>query len=89
MHDGKRVTGFRDVIMHNDDETPIELVVHVLTEIIGHDPQTARNVALTVQENGSAKVGSLPAAVAQAKVDRIVGFARQEGYPLRCELAAS
>lgn len=76
-----REPGRFDVIMHNDDYTPMDFVVLVLIEIFKKEQQEAVRLMLMVHEGGRAVVGTFSYDIAKTKVKTVTSLARQEGYP--------
>jgi ATP-dependent Clp protease adaptor protein ClpS len=74
------------VILLNDDSTPMEFVISILTEIFKHTQDSAREVMLQVHEEGSAVVAVLPYEIAEQKGIEITVSARTAGYPLQIKL---
>lgn len=73
------------VLIYNDDFTPMDFVVDVLMQIFDKDAQTATMLMLSVHEGSSAVAGVYPRDIAYAKAAEAVQWARQEGYPLKVE----
>lgn len=71
------------VIIQNDDVTPMDFVVYVLTVIFALDMQAAVDVMLIAHHHGEAVVAVLPFQEANDKVYRAHDQAAQHGYPLR------
>lgn len=71
------------VIIHNDDVTPMNFVLHVLTSIFELSGLHAAQVMYTAHYHGSAYVQTLPQLEAQRRVGRAHISARLNGYPLR------
>ena len=71
------------VIIQNDDVTPMEFVVYVLTTIFALDMQGAVDVMLIAHHHGEAVVTVLPYQEARDKVYQAHDVAAQNGYPLR------
>lgn len=71
------------VVMYNDDFTPMDFVVEILVTIFNKQEAEAVQVMLTVHEKGSANVGTYPLDIANTKVMKATGLARQSGYPFR------
>ena len=46
-----------NVIMHNDDVTTMDFVVHLLRVVFFKSPEDATQIMLDVHQNGSANVG--------------------------------
>ena len=73
------------VLIYNDDFTPMDFVVDVLMQIFDKDAQTATMLMLSVHEGSSAVAGVYPRDIAYTKAAEAVQWARQEGYPLKVE----
>jgi ATP-dependent Clp protease adaptor protein ClpS len=71
------------VVFHNDDYTTQEFVIHVLQEVFHKDAMAATQIMLEVHHKGWGVVGTYSRDVAETKVERAVGYARQEGHPLK------
>ena len=74
------------VIIHNDDVTPMDFVVHVLTSIFLLLEPDAIEVMLTAHFKGAAYVQTLPKAEAQKRINKAHFAAGLEGYPLHFSL---
>lgn len=70
------------VIIHNDDVTPMEFVVHVLTKIFMLLPPDAVKVMFTAHYRGEAVVQFLPKSEAEKRINKAHFAAGLEGYPL-------
>lgn len=73
------------VLIYNDDFTPMDFVVDVLMQIFDKDEQTATMLMLSVHEGSSAVAGVYPRDLACTKASEAVQWARAEGYPLKVE----
>lgn len=71
------------VIIENDDVTPMDFVVMVLTGIFALGMQEAIDVMLVAHHHGEALVTILPYQEASDKVYRAHDMAAQNGFPLR------
>lgn len=71
-----------NVIIHNDDVTPMDFVVSVLVRIFELTVPDAEYVMLTAHLTGRALVATLPHSEAQKKVGKAHFAASLEGYPL-------
>lgn len=69
------------VIIHNDDTTPIELVIFILTECVEIDKATALHKASEAHETGSAVVGVFTKAKAEEIIANSVSTATLNGFP--------
>jgi ATP-dependent Clp protease adaptor protein ClpS len=70
------------VIIHNDDVTPMDFVVHVLTSIFVLSQPDAMEVMLVAHYTGAAYVQTLPKNEAQTRINKAHFAAGLEGYPL-------
>lgn len=71
------------VIIHNDDVTPMDFVVLVLLRFFELDVDRAIQVMWTAHHAGQAVVGVYPREEAQRRIGRAHFAASLEGYPLR------
>ena len=74
------------VIIHNDDVTPMDFVVNVLTSIFVLSQPAAMEVMLVAHYTGAAYVQTLPKAEAQKRINKAHFAAGIEGYPLHFSL---
>lgn len=74
------------VIIHNDDVTPMDFVVHILCQIFCLSAPEATEVMLVAHLTGAAHVQTLPHSEAEARVNRAHFAAGLEGYPLHFSL---
>ncbi|MES2632707.1 ATP-dependent Clp protease adapter ClpS [Caenimonas sp. SL110] len=72
------------VVMLNDDYTPMEFVVVVIQEFFNKDRETATQIMLKIHLDGKAICGIYSRDVAATKVDQVQDAARQAGHPLQC-----
>lgn len=72
------------VLMYNDDYTPMEFVVDVLTRVFGHSHEQATRIMLKVHTEGRGVCGVYPRDVATMKVEQVMDHARRFEHPLRC-----
>lgn len=72
------------VVLLNDDFTPMEFVVHVIQEFFGKDRETATQVMLKIHLEGKGVCGVYSRDVATTKVDQVMQAARHAGHPLQC-----
>jgi ATP-dependent Clp protease adapter protein ClpS len=86
---GETATGLFDVLMLNDDYTPMEFVVHVLERVFEWDRQGAGALMMHVHSNGEGVCGSYPQDTAMTKAKQVMDFAREHQHPLRCRVRAS
>jgi ATP-dependent Clp protease adaptor protein ClpS len=72
------------VVMLNDDYTPMEFVVVVIQEFFNKDRETATQIMLKIHLDGRAICGVYSRDVASTKVEQVQEAARQAGHPLQC-----
>ena len=72
------------VVMLNDDYTPMEFVVVVIQEFFGKDRETATQIMLKIHLDGKGVCGVYSRDVASTKVDQVMDAAREAGHPLQC-----
>lgn len=72
------------VVLHNDDYTTMEFVVLVLMKFFHKTETEATQIMLHVHHRGYGVVGLYTRDVAETKAEQVMGFARQNGHPLRC-----
>lgn len=74
------------VVLLNDDYTPMEFVVEVLELIFGMDRPKATRVMLEVHTRGKGVCGVFTYGIAETKVAQVSAFAEQQQHPLLCTL---
>ena len=72
------------VVMLNDDYTPMEFVVVVIQEFFGKDRESATQIMLKIHLDGKGVCGVYSQDVAATKVEQVLDAARQAGHPLQC-----
>ena len=74
------------VIMHNDDYTPMDFVVDILVSIFNKTKEDAQNIMQTVHNEGYSVVGCYTYDIAVTRVEVTKSIAKQNGFPLRVEI---
>jgi ATP-dependent Clp protease adaptor protein ClpS len=74
------------VVLLNDDFTPMEFVVDVLERIFSLDRVTATRVMLEVHTRGKGVCGVFTQEIAETKVAQVMTYARQHQHPLLCTM---
>ena len=74
------------VIFLNDDQTPMELVIELLTGIFKHTESTAKNITMEIHETGSGIAGVYTYEIAEQKGIEATSVARKNGSPLRIQV---
>ena len=77
---------FANVVLRNDNRTPVEFVVQTLRLVLGKSEREARAIAAIMNWLGHHACGSYPMAVAQAVVQQAANYAEAHGHPLRFDL---
>lgn len=72
------------VLMLNDDFTPMDFVVEVLQTFFGMNLEKANEVMLQVHHEGRGVCGLFSRDVASTKVGQVTEYARQHQHPLQC-----
>lgn len=73
------------VVIYNDDFTPMDFVVEVLVDIFGKEEAAAVALMLEIHKGQYAVAGVYPKDIAATKAAQAVQRARREGYPLKVE----
>ena len=72
------------VLLLNDDYTPMEFVVAIIQEYFNKDRETATQIMLKVHRDGKGMCGVYPKDIASTKVVLVLTHARKAGHPLQC-----
>jgi ATP-dependent Clp protease adaptor protein ClpS len=75
-----------DVIIYNDDKTPMDFVTGILEEIFHKNSKEAVQLMLNIHHNGSAVAGTYVYEIAEQKGFEATNVSRQNGYPLQIKL---
>lgn len=77
------------VVIHNDDFTPMEFVVKILELFFYMSRSKASDVMLEAHMKGKAICGVFSRDIAEAKVAEIVSYAQLHEHPLHCSMEAA
>ena len=70
------------VVLHNDDYTTMEFVVHILKTIFHKSEQESERIMLDVHKKGRGVCGVYTREIAQTKVEQVKTLAKQHQFPL-------
>jgi ATP-dependent Clp protease adaptor protein ClpS len=76
------------VILLNDDFTPMQFVVEVLEHFFGHGPERATQIMFQIHHQGKGICGVYTYDIAETKVALVTDYARLHEYPLLCDMEA-
>jgi ATP-dependent Clp protease adaptor protein ClpS len=77
------------VVLLNDDFTPMEFVVMVLQQYFRLDLETSTLIMLKIHHEGRGVCGVFTKDVAATKVELVLSAARRAGHPLQCIMEAA
>jgi len=72
------------VILHNDDFTPMDFVVKLLVQYFFKSMDAAYEIMLRVHKEGRGTCGVYSREVAETKVEQVKKLAKFHDYPLQC-----
>lgn len=74
------------VILHNDDYTPMDFVIDVLSRFFNMQYEQATEIMLKVHYEGRAVCGTFTAEIAETKVQQVSQYAKDHQHPLLCTM---
>lgn len=74
------------VLIHNDDYTSMEFVVHILTTVFRHSAASATRLMLQIHRSGLGVAGVYSKEIAETRVEQTLSQAREAGHPLQCTM---
>jgi ATP-dependent Clp protease adaptor protein ClpS len=74
------------VLLHNDDYTTMEFVVHVLQTIFHRSAVAAVRIMLAVHHQGVGVAGVYTYEIAETKVNQVAQLAKSHAFPLLCTM---
>jgi ATP-dependent Clp protease adaptor protein ClpS len=77
------------VVMLNDDFTPMDFVVEVLTKFFSMNQEQAVKVMLQVHYDGRGICGVYRFEIAETKAMQVVEYAKTNQHPLQCTVEAN
>ena len=74
------------VVMLDDDFTPMDFVVLVLTRLFNKTPEEAEIIMMDVHEKGKAWAGCYTREIAETRVAQVHEIAQANKHPFQCEM---
>jgi ATP-dependent Clp protease adaptor protein ClpS len=74
------------VVLINDDTTPMDFVVGILTDIFKHTQETAKDITIQIHSTGSGIAGVYSFEIAEVKAVEATQLARASGFPLQIKM---
>ncbi len=74
------------VFLINDDYTPMDFVVDILTTVFHKTAESAVQIMMNVHEKGSGVCGVYTYEIAETKTETVHSLAEENGYPLRSRM---
>ena len=74
------------VVLLNDDFTPMEFVVYILQSIFGYDHERSTQIMLAVHTKGKGVCGIFSKEIAEMKCNEINNLAQAHEHPLLSEI---
>ena len=78
-----------NVLLMNDDYTPMEFVVIVLEKIFNKKQEEATQIMLHVHQKGIGICGTFTYEVAESKCKAVIDLAKKNEHPLQCTMEKS
>lgn len=83
-----KLPNFYQVVLFNDDFTPMGFVVDVLERIFFMDRRCATKTMLLAHQDGRATCGIFSKDIAQSKISQVMDHAFLSEHPLLCAMEA-
>ncbi len=74
------------VLLLNDDFTPMDFVVSILQSIFYKDKEEAVRITMNVHTNGIGVCGVYTKDIAETKVQQVLAYSQENQHPLQCTL---
>jgi ATP-dependent Clp protease adaptor protein ClpS len=74
------------VVFLNDDQTPMDLVIYLLTSIFKHDETRAKEITMEIHNTGSGIAGVYTFEIAEQLGLEATKLARTNGAPLKIQV---
>jgi len=71
-----------NVVIYNDDYTPMEFVIRLLIEVFNKNLKSAKDLTMEIHNNHSAVAGNYNFEIAEQKCNEAISISRANGHPL-------
>ena len=78
-----------NVILINDDYTPMEFVIYILQMFFKKKKEEATQIMLHVHKKGIGVCGTYTCEVAESKCKAVINYAKKNEHPLQCTVEKS
>ena len=78
-----------NVLLLNDDYTPMEFVIIILENVFNKRQEDATQIMLHVHKNGVGVCGTFTYEVAETKCKVVMDMAKKNEHPLQCTIEKS
>ena len=75
-----------NVVLINDDYTPMDFVIDVLCRFFNMDSDKATDIMLEIHYKGKGLCGTYTAEIAETKVEQVNQYALENEHPLQCAM---
>ena len=72
-----------NVVIFNDDFTPMAFVIKMLIDVFGKSLETAQDITIKIHNDDFAIAGTYNHEIAEQKTSEAVSLARANGHPLK------
>ena len=81
-----KTPSFYQVLIMNDDYTPMEFVILVLERFFKKSRAEATQIMLHVHQKGMGVCGLYPYDIAETKIVQVMDYAKKNQHPLQCTM---
>jgi len=74
------------VVLLNDNKTPMDLVIEILTTVFKHDEKRAAEITMEIHNTGSGIAGVYTFEIAEQRGIEATNIARANGSPLKIQV---
>ena len=75
-----------NVLLLNDDYTPMEFVIYILQSVFKKNYEDAKHIMLLIHNEGKGICGLFPLDIAETKANQVLEFSRINQHPLECKV---